>query len=143
MAAELPEIVADPDAMVTAVVNLLDNAWKYSGDHKTICLSAKGENGHVTFSVRDNGIGLTPRETKRVFKRFYQVDQRLSRSAGGCGLGLSIVNFIVAAHHGEVRVDSEPGKGSTFSIDVPVNTAVNAPHSNLQPPEKLQTSNSN
>ena len=63
------------------------------------------------FSVKDNGIGLSPRDTKRIFKRFFQVDQRLSRSGGGCGLGLSIVKFIVTAHHGNVRVESQPGRG--------------------------------
>ena len=69
--------------------------------------------------MKDNGIGLSPRDTKRIFKRFYQVDQRLSRSAGGCGLGLSIVKFIVTAHDGNVRVESQPGRGSTFIISLP------------------------
>jgi len=100
-------------------VNLLDNAYKYSGDQKRIALSAFAENGHIIFKVQDNGIGLGPRETKRIFKRFYQVDQRMSRGGGGCGLGLSIVKFIVTAHHGQVRVESEPGKGSTFSLVLP------------------------
>jgi signal transduction histidine kinase len=62
---------------------------------------------------------LSPRETKRIFKRFYQVDQRLSRPAGGCGLGLSIVKFIVTAHQGSVHVESQPGQGSTFTITLP------------------------
>jgi signal transduction histidine kinase len=62
---------------------------------------------------------LSPRDTKRIFKRFFQVDQRLSRSGGGCGLGLSIVKFIVTAHHGSVRVESQPGRGSTFIIALP------------------------
>ena len=88
-------MVADADALVTAVVNLLDNAYKYSGEEKQITLSASAENGSVFFAVKDNGIGLSPRDTKRIFKRFFQVDQRLSRSGGGCGLGLSIVKFIV------------------------------------------------
>jgi signal transduction histidine kinase len=118
-ATNLPLVSADADAMVTAVVNLLDNAWKYSGDDKHITLAAAAENGSVTFAVQDNGIGLTERDTKRVFKRFYQVDQSLSRSAGGCGLGLSIVKFIVTAHGGDVKVKSEPGKGSRFVISVP------------------------
>jgi signal transduction histidine kinase len=62
---------------------------------------------------------LSPRDTKRIFKRFFQVDQRLSRTGGGCGLGLSIVRFIVTAHHGSVRVESQPGRGSTFTISLP------------------------
>jgi signal transduction histidine kinase len=126
VAPDLPPIVADADAMVTAVVNLLDNAWKYSGDEKQITLTAATENGSVAFAVQDNGIGLSPRDTKRIFKRFYQVDQRLARSAGGCGLGLSIVKFIVTAHSGAIRVESEPGHGSTFVITIPVATAAHA-----------------
>jgi signal transduction histidine kinase len=119
IAPDLPSVVADADALVTALVNLLDNAYKYSGEEKQIILSASAENGSVFFAVKDNGIGLSPRDTKRIFKRFYQVDQRLSRSGGGCGLGLSIVKFIVTAHHGNVRVESQPGRGSTFIISLP------------------------
>jgi signal transduction histidine kinase len=119
IAPDLPSVVADADALVTAVVNLLDNAYKYSGEEKQITLSASAENGSVCFAVKDNGIGLSPRDTKRIFKRFFQVDQRLSRIGGGCGLGLSIVKFIVTAHHGTVRVESQPGRGSTFTISLP------------------------
>ena len=119
VASDLPCVVADADAMVTALVNLLDNAYKYSGEEKQITLSAGTRNGSVVFAVKDNGIGLAPRDTKRIFKRFYQVDQRLSRSGGGCGLGLSIVKFIVTAHRGTVRVESQPGRGSTFIISLP------------------------
>jgi signal transduction histidine kinase len=118
--AELPDIVADPDALPTALINLLDNAWKYSADTKQIILRARGKNGSVTFSVQDNGIGIAPRATKRIFQTFYQVDQRLSRQGSGCGLGLSIVQFIVTAHHGSVSVESEPDCGSTFTISLPV-----------------------
>ncbi len=123
IAPELPRVTADADAMVTAVVNLLDNAYKYSGEDKEITLSAGAANGSVFFAVKDNGIGLSPRDTKRIFKRFFQVDQRLSRSGGGCGLGLSIVKFIVSAHHGSVRVESQPGRGSTFIISLPATPA--------------------
>jgi signal transduction histidine kinase len=119
IAPDLPSVVVDADALVTAVVNLLDNAYKYSGEEKHITLSATAENGSVFFAVKDNGIGLSPRDTKRIFKRFFQVDQRLSRSGGGCGLGLSIVKFIVTAHQGNVRVESQPGRGSTFTITLP------------------------
>jgi signal transduction histidine kinase len=115
----LPPIRADGGAMVTALLNLLDNACKYSGERKEITLRAGAENGHVDFAVADNGIGVAPREIKRIFKRFYQVDQRLARTGGGCGLGLSIVQFIVTAHQGTVRVESEPGRGSTFTISIP------------------------
>jgi two-component system, OmpR family, phosphate regulon sensor histidine kinase PhoR len=120
--AGLPAVEADSDAMVTALINLLDNAFKYTGDEKQILVSATAENGSVRFRVKDNGIGLSPRDSKRIFKRFYQVDQRLSRSGGGCGLGLSIVKFIVRAHHGNIEVESQPGKGSVFVVTLPVST---------------------
>jgi signal transduction histidine kinase len=119
VAADLPCVMADADAMVAALVNLLDNAYKYSGEEKQITLSAAAANGSVAFAVKDNGIGLSPRDTRRIFKRFFQVDQRLSRSGGGCGLGLSIVKFIVTAHHGSVQVESQPNRGSTFTISLP------------------------
>ena len=127
VAPDLPAVVADADALVTALVNLLDNAYKYSGEEKRITLRARAENGSVVFAVKDNGIGLSARDTRRVFKRFFQVDQRLSRSGGGCGLGLSIVKFIVTAHHGTVRVESQPGRGSTFTISLPAAAAPSGP----------------
>jgi signal transduction histidine kinase len=73
----------------------------------------------VIFSVKDNGIGIAPRDRRRIFQPFHQVDQRLSRKGSGCGLGLSIVQFITTAHHGSVSVESQPGCGSTFTISLP------------------------
>lgn len=116
----LPAVSADEDAMVTVLLNLLDNAFKYTGDEKQISLRAAKENGSVLFTVRDNGIGLSPRETNRIFNRFYQVDQRMTSKGGGCGLGLSIVQFIVNAHHGDVKVQSQPGAGASFTVSVPI-----------------------
>ena len=118
VAADLPAVMADADAMVTALVNLLENAYKYSGEEKRIMLSAGAANGSVFFAVKDNGIGLSPRDTKRVFKRFYQVDQRLSRSGGGCGLGLSIVKFIVDGppRHGARGEPAGPGEHVCYII---------------------------
>ena len=118
-APDLPAVAADAGALVTALLNLLDNAYKYSGDQKEITLRATAGDNRVTFAVSDNGIGLAPRETRRIFKRFYQVNQPQGRTGGGCGLGLSIVRFIVTAHHGTVRVESRPGSGSTFTISIP------------------------
>jgi signal transduction histidine kinase len=115
----LPPVAADLGAVVTALVNLLDNAWKYTGDAKEVALEARAENGWVCFSVRDNGVGLAARDSRRVFDRFYQADSHLSRAGGGCGLGLSIVKFVVEAHGGEARVQSEPGRGSVFTLALP------------------------
>ncbi len=112
----LPDVTADSDAMVTVLVNLLDNAYKYSRDDKDIMLCVTSENGSVRFAVADNGVGVPRRAVKRIFKRFYQADRTLSRRAEGCGLGLSIARFIVDAHGGTIRVESRPGHGSTFTV---------------------------
>jgi signal transduction histidine kinase len=118
--ADLPVIIGDLDALTIALLNLLDNAWKYSDGEKRIVLSSEARDGNVRFSVQDNGIGLSKEECERIFHRFYQVDQRLSRAVGGCGLGLSIVQSIVEAHGGSVRVASKVGRGSVFTIEIPV-----------------------
>ena len=115
----LPAVRADKDALVTALLNLLDNAYKYTPGERQIVLRAFREGRVVVFAVEDNGIGIAPRERKRIFRRFYQVDRRLARESGGCGLGLSIVDAIVKAHGGRVRVSSEPGKGSVFAFALP------------------------
>jgi signal transduction histidine kinase len=120
---DLPTLHADRDALTTVLLNLLDNAYKYTPAEKRISLSAYSENGHVVFTVKDNGIGITPRDRKRIFRRFYQVDRRLTRETGGCGLGLSIVDFIVRAHGGTVDVESQPGAGSRFSVRIPYREA--------------------
>jgi signal transduction histidine kinase/tetratricopeptide (TPR) repeat protein len=116
----LPDVKADHDAMVTVLVNLLDNAYKYSHDEKQIKLTVAVENGSVCFRVSDNGVGISRRAVKRIFRRFYQADRSLSRRAEGCGLGLSIAKFIVDAHHGTISVESKPGQGSTFTVTLPV-----------------------
>ena len=116
----LPDVQADHDAMVTVLVNLLDNACKYTTEEKQIGLSVFAENGTICFAVSDNGIGIARRHVRKIFDSFYQVDNSLARKAEGCGLGLSIVKFIVDAHRGAVIVDSKPGKGSTFTVKLPV-----------------------
>ena len=73
----------------------------------------------ISFEVEDNGIGIEARDLKRIFRPFYQVDQRLARERGGCGLGLSIVDHIVRAHRGSVTVRSTPGGGSVFRVTLP------------------------
>jgi signal transduction histidine kinase len=118
--ADLPAIYADPDALLSALLNLLDNAYKYTPSNKRIRLESYSEPGQVVFAVEDNGVGIAAREQKRIFRRFYQVDRRLARETGGCGLGLSIVDSIVRAHGGSVRVSSRLGVGSTFLLSLPL-----------------------
>jgi signal transduction histidine kinase len=113
---ELPSVLADTDAMVTVLVNLLDNAYKYSGDNKQIELKVFAENDNICFSVKDNGIGMRSRQVKRIFDRFYQADTSLSRRVEGAGLGLSIVKFILEAHKAKIDVQSTPNEGSKFTV---------------------------
>jgi signal transduction histidine kinase len=115
---DLPAIRADASSLVTALINLLDNAWKYSPSEKRITLRVSAGEGHVRFAVQDRGTGIEPRETRKIFRKFYQSDQALSRQVGGVGLGLSIVRLVVEAHRGAVEVESRPGEGSTFTISV-------------------------
>ncbi len=116
----IPFIIADKNAMVTVILNILDNSYKYSKSEKQIFIRLKSQNSYVSFQVQDNGIGLSPRHFKKIFNRFYQIDTRLSRKVGGCGLGLSIVKYIVKAHKGTIEIKSELGKGSTFTVKVPI-----------------------
>lgn len=118
IAPDLPAIRADAHSLVTALVNLLDNACKYSPRDKRIALRVFAVAGRVRFAVEDHGIGIPSRETRKIFRKFYQADQALSRRAGGVGLGLSIVRLVVEAHRGAVEVESHPGEGSTFTISL-------------------------
>lgn len=120
VAPDLPPVIADADALATALVNLLDNALKYTASEKRILLRVyRDGQDTVALAVCDNGIGIPPRELRRIFRRFYRVDRRLARSTGGVGLGLSIVDLIVRAHGGTVAVASESGVGSTFTLRLP------------------------
>jgi signal transduction histidine kinase len=116
---ELSRLYADPDALVTVLLNLLENAYRFTPAEKRIGLRAYNEDGRVCFTVEDNGIGIAPREQKKIFRKFYQVDRRLARQTGGCGLGLNIVEFIVNAHSGRIQVESCPGAGSRFTVSLP------------------------
>jgi signal transduction histidine kinase len=119
VAPDLPMVRADSDALGTALLNLLDNALKYTPADKRIGVRVFRDNGMVVFAVEDNGIGIPVREHRRIFRRYYRVDPRLSGETTGVGLGLSIVDFIVRAHGGTVSVQSESGAGSTFTMRVP------------------------
>jgi two-component system, OmpR family, phosphate regulon sensor histidine kinase PhoR len=103
-----------------AIVNLVDNAVKYSPEASNINVSAEQTQSGICIAVSDNGPGVAPEHAARLFERFYRVDKARSRERGGTGLGLSIVKHIAAAHNGSVSLDSQPGKGSIFSIFLPV-----------------------
>jgi two-component system phosphate regulon sensor histidine kinase PhoR len=107
------------DLLEQAVINLLDNAVKYSEPHSVVTLRATQSATGVIIAVEDSGCGISPEHLPRLFERFYRVDKARSRKLGGTGLGLAIAKHIAHAHHGEIAVDSTPGKGSIFSIKLP------------------------
>lgn len=113
--------------LIQAVLNLLDNAIKYSDEGGRIDVSVQSTPRSVVIAVRDQGCGIPPEHLPRVFERFYRVDRARSRKLGGTGLGLSIVKHIVNVHHGKVTVESAPGRGSTFSIQLPQEATFGAP----------------
>ncbi|HOJ03471.1 MAG TPA: HAMP domain-containing sensor histidine kinase [Bacteroidota bacterium] len=115
-----PSTRADEEAVAEAVINLLDNAMKYSAERKRVDVRTHVDGGYVCVAVRDEGIGIPPAEQRRIFEKFYRVSQGLSGSAKGSGLGLALVEHIMRAHGGEVRVDSTPGVGSCFTLCFPI-----------------------
>lgn len=115
----LPDVLVDRAAMADAIVNLLSNAQKYGGSPPRVRLRAWASGGVVSIAVTDNGSGIPRPEHRRIFEKFYRVDDRLSRTKEGSGLGLAIVNHVARAHHARVTVDSVEGRGSTFAIVLP------------------------
>lgn len=113
---EIPQVLADPGKLEQVLINLLDNAVKFTGENGTITVSAEDLGQQVRIDVTDTGIGIPASALPRIFERFYRVDTARSREMGGTGLGLSIVKHIVQAHGGSVSVGSVYGKGSTFSF---------------------------
>jgi two-component system phosphate regulon sensor histidine kinase PhoR len=109
----------NPQLLEQALTNLIDNAVKYSSPGSPVLVSIRRAGEGIELAVRDQGIGIPPKDLPRVFERFYRVDRARSREQGGTGLGLAIVKHIVLAHGGSVRARSEPGAGSTFTIELP------------------------
>lgn len=115
----LPEVMADPDAISGVLINLLENALKYSGEGKKISVQAEAQSKFVLFSVSDAGKGISKSDLKRVFEQFYRADDLLSRRTEGTGLGLAIAKRTIETHKGKISVTSEIGKGSTFHFTLP------------------------
>jgi two-component system, OmpR family, phosphate regulon sensor histidine kinase PhoR len=113
----------NPTLLEQALVNLVDNAIKYSEPARTVKVEARKGPDEITIQVRDQGYGISREHLARIFERFYRVDKARSRKVGGTGLGLAIVRHIVNAHGGKITVQSSPGQGSTFTVHLPVSTA--------------------
>ncbi|HID20711.1 MAG TPA: histidine kinase [Methanophagales archaeon] len=112
----LPSVKGDQEKLIRVVINILNNAIKFTPGGGTIIIKARELNGQVEVRVSDTGIGISPEELAKVFEKFYQVDSTLAREAGGTGLGLAICKGIIEAHNGRIWVESEFGRGSIFSF---------------------------
>ncbi len=121
---DLPSVNGDPGRLLQVISNLVSNAYKYTPEGGTITLSVKRieENGHpfICWSVRDTGVGMTPEELDRLFTKYFRSTNPAVRNVPGTGLGLVITRSIVLLHGGQMNVESESGKGSTFSFTIPV-----------------------
>lgn len=116
---DLPEVRVDPERTAQVLRNLISNAIHYTPEGGKITVRVTGDMGGITVSVIDTGIGISPEDLPRVFDRFYRVDRSRTRSSGGSGLGLAIVKQIIEAQQGRVWAESTPGKGSTFTFQLP------------------------
>jgi signal transduction histidine kinase len=121
IASDLPPVRVDREAMARSLLNLVNNALKYSHNEKFLGVNLYRENGSLKLEVVDHGIGIPHPEQHKIFEKFYRVGDPLVHNTKGSGLGLALVRHIVEAHGGEVRVESDPGQGSKFIITLPVN----------------------
>lgn len=120
---EIPVVHVDREAIARALVNLVNNALKYSAQEKFLCVKLYREKGVLKLEVVDRGIGITRREQSKIFEKFYRTGDPLVHNTKGSGLGLSLVRHITHAHGGEVQVESTPGKGSKFTLSLPLASA--------------------
>ena len=112
--------MVDPILMEQAILNLLDNAVKYSGEDRPIAITVTRQDDFLDIVIKDKGCGIGKEHLSKIFNRFYRVDKARSRHEGGTGLGLAIVKHIIQYHQGKIDVTSTKDKGSTFRISIPV-----------------------
>jgi signal transduction histidine kinase len=121
---DIPDSFADPNAITMAFLNLLDNSVKHSGDQKQIDVRVERTNGFVDLTVIDKGIGIPASEQQKIFDKFYRGSAPSVRRIRGSGIGLAITKHVAEMHGGKVMVESEPGKGSTFTLRIPIRTTL-------------------
>jgi len=120
IASDLPPVQADPERLMQVMTNLVDNALRYSPNGTRIIVGARPASGCVELSVSDNGMGIPPEDLPHLFERFWRAEKSRNRATGGSGLGLAIVKQLVEAHHGQVQVESQVGKGTRFEVQIPI-----------------------
>ncbi len=125
--ATVPKVRVDREAIARALVNLVNNALKYSADQKFLGVKLYRENGAVKLEVADKGIGIARRDQTKIFEKFYRAGDPLVHNTKGSGLGLSLVRHITEAHGGDIVVESTPGVGSKFILSLPLNSATQQP----------------
>ncbi|MGF1509930.1 MAG: sensor histidine kinase [Myxococcota bacterium] len=118
--ANLPRICVDQDSLIEVFVNLISNAIKYSPEERSIVIRASASEEVVAVEVQDRGIGIPAPDMRKIFEKFYRVNNQRTTEVGGSGIGLSLVSHIVAAHGGTVTVESALGRGSTFTVRLPI-----------------------
>ena len=123
----LPAVPVDREAIARALVNLVNNALKYSCEQKFLGVKLYRENGVVKLEVADHGIGIARRDQSKIFEKFYRAGDPLVHNTKGSGLGLSLVRHITEAHGGDIAVESTPGKGSTFILSLPLTSGRQQP----------------
>jgi two-component system phosphate regulon sensor histidine kinase PhoR len=116
----LPNVNGDQEAIIEAIINLLDNAIKYSPKNKQLEISTGHKEGYAYFAVKDHGIGIDPKKRKQIFDKFYRITEGDLYESKGTGLGLSLVKHIMDAHRGRIEIDSALGSGSTFRLLFPI-----------------------
>ena len=112
-------VEADPDMITQCVINLMSNAMRYTPEGGWVVVSVLSDRRHVSIAVSDTGIGIAKDDLSRIFGRFWRADASRAREAGGLGVGLAVTKQIVERHHGYISVESELGKGTTFTIHLP------------------------
>lgn len=120
IASDLPQMNFDGEAIVSVLINLLSNAMKFSPKNKQVTVKLFRDDANAVLQVADRGIGISPGEIKNIFQRFYRAKNNITSETGGSGLGLTLVKYITEAHRGRIQVESEPGKGSVFSVILPI-----------------------
>jgi len=117
---DLPEIRLDGEAIKQALANLVDNAIKYSGERRRLDVTARRDGDEMRIAVSDEGFGIPAQEQERIFEKFYRAGQSETQGRRGSGVGLALVKHIMTAHGGTVTVESRPGEGSTFTLQLPL-----------------------